>query len=215
MTMRVLLTGFEPFGPHMVNSSWETALRVVEQEFVGIQVFLRKMPVSFHRVALALREAVDETQPDLIVMLGQAASSDKVRLERIAINMMDTKSGDNDGVVPDEESIYPNESAALFTKLPIKKMCASIAAKGMPVVVSNSCGLYVCNRLYYEALRLCEHAPKMKAIFVHVPLYKGQIGVPDNLGMDLHEMAGTVKAVLEFEQQRFKEDNDGSIESFV
>ena len=213
--MKVLLTGFEPFGGDVENSSWETALRVVEQEFVGMQVFLRKMPVSFHRAALALREAVDETQPDLIVMLGQAASSDKVRLERIAINMMDAKSGDNDGVVPDEESIYLNESAALFTKLPIKKMCTSIAAKGMSVVISNSCGLYVCNRLYYEALRLCEHAPKMKAIFVHVPLYKGQIGIPDNLGMDLHEMAGAVSAVLEFEQQRFKKGEYGSIESFV
>ena len=213
--MRVLLTGFEAFGGNVENSSWETALRVVEQEFVGMQVFLRKMPVSFHRVALALREAVDETHPDLIVMLGQAASSDKVRLERIAINMMDAKSGDNDGVVPDEEPIYLNESAALFTKLPIKQICTSIATKGTPVVVSNSCGLYVCNRLYYEALRLCENAPNVKAIFVHLPLYKGQVGIPDSLGMDLHEMVGTVSAVLEFEQQRFKKGEYGSIESFV
>ena len=213
--MKVLLTGFEPYGKYVENSSWATAQHVVAQGVMGVELFLKRMPVSFHRVVAELSTAVDEVHPDLIVMLGQAALSDKVRLERIAINMMDSKKGDNDGVVPDEELIYPHESTALLTKLPIKNMCASIAERGIPVVVSNTCGLYVCNRLYYEALRLCEHAPKMKAIFVHVPLYKGQIGVPDNLGMDLHEMAGAVKAVLEFEQQRFKEDNDGSIESFV
>lgn len=213
--MRVLLTGFEAFGGNVENSSWETVLQVGAQEFMGMQIILRMMPVSFHRVALALREAVDEIQPDLIVMLGQAAASDKVRLERIAINLMDAKQGDNDGIIPNEEQIYPHETAALFTKLPIKTICASIAEKGMPVVVSNSCGLYVCNRLYYEALRLCENAPKMKAIFVHVPLFKGQIGISENLGMELHEMVRVVVSVLEFELQRFKEENYGSIESFV
>ncbi len=213
--MRVLLTGFEPFGNYIENSSWETVLAVANEEFVGMELYVRKMPVAFHRVALALREAVDEIQPDLIVMLGQAASSDKVRLERIAINLMDAKQGDNDGIIPDEEPIYPNETVALFTKLPIKTICTSIAEKGMSVVVSNSCGLYVCNRLYYEALRLCENALKMKAVFVHVPLYKGQIGNSENLGMELHEMGRVVVAVLDFELQRFKEENNGSIESFV
>jgi len=149
------------------------------------------------------------------VMLGQAAASDKVRLVRIAINLMDAEQGDNDGIIPNEEPIYPHETAALLTKLPIKTICASIAERGMPVVVSNSCGLYVCNRLYYEALRLCENAPKMKAIFVHVPLFKGQIGISENLGMELHEMVRVVVSVLEFELQRIKEENYGSIESFV
>jgi hypothetical protein len=55
----------------------------------------------------------------------------------------------------------------------------------------------------------------MKAIFVHVPLFKGQIGISENLGMELHEMVRVVVSVLEFELQRFKEENYGSIESFV
>ena len=45
---------------------------------------------------------------------------------------------------------------------------------GIPAKVSNSAGLYVCNRTYYEALRLCNERLGMKALFVHLPLYEGQ-----------------------------------------
>ena len=193
---RVLVTGFAPFGKYVENSSWATAQQVVAQGVQGVELFLRMLPVSFERVASALHEAVEETHPDLIVMLGQAALSEKVRLERIAINLMDAKSADNDGMVPDEAPIYPNAPAALFTKLPIKKLCAFMVEQGLPVVVSNSCGLFVCNRLYYEALRLCEHTPNMKAIFVHLPLFKGQTDAPDGAGVELREMARVVQEVI-------------------
>jgi pyroglutamyl-peptidase len=198
---RVLVTGFAPFGKYVENSSWATAQQVVAQGVQGVELFLRMLPVSFERVASALREALEETHPDLIVMLGQAALSEKVRLERIAINLMDAKSADNDGMVPDEAPIYPNEPAALFTKLPIKKLCAFMVEQGLPVVVSNSCGLFVCNRLYYEALRLCEHTPNMKAIFVHLPLFKGQTDAPDGAGVELREMARVVQEVIGWDLQ--------------
>mgnify|MGYP003554454037 FL=1 len=87
--------------------------------------------------------------------------------------MMDSALGDNDGVKPDEEPIYKGEESALFTLLPIKRLRSAIEAKGINVKISNSAGLYVCNRAYYEALRLCKERA-MQAIFVHLPLYEGQ-----------------------------------------
>jgi pyroglutamyl-peptidase len=197
--LKVLVTGFEPFGTYIENSSWATAQQVVAQGVIGVEFFLKIMPVSFQRVVAELRTAVDEVKPDLILMLGQAAQSNKIRLERIAINLMDSKKGDNDGWVPDEEPIYPDESAALFTNVPIKKLRAAIEEQGIPVEVSNSCGLYVCNRLYYEALRLCNLTTPMKALFVHVPLYKGQTGDAKNVGMELQEMVRAVQQVIAFE----------------
>lgn len=197
--LKVLVTGFEPFGTYIENSSWATAQQVVAQGVQGVELFLRMLPVSFERVASALHEAVEETHPDLIVMLGQAALSEKVRLERIAINLMDSKKGDNDGWIPDEEPIYLDESAALFTNVSIKKLRAAIEEQGIPVEVSNSCGLYVCNRLYYEALRLCNLTTPMKALFVHVPLYKGQTGDVKNVGMELQEMVRAVQLIIDCE----------------
>ena len=110
----------------------------------------------------------------VVIMLGQAAGIDYIKLERIAINMMDATIADNNGYIPDEEPIYADGTVALFTNVDIKKLCRAVEELGIPAKVSNSAGLYVCNRTYYEALRLCNERPGMKALFVHLPLYEGQ-----------------------------------------
>lgn len=178
--MKILITGFEPFGEYTENSSWVVAEEVAAQKYIGTDVAIEPMPVSFRRVAATLRDAVDRHDPDLLIMLGQAGSSDKVRLERIAINMMDARNADNDGFIPDEEPINTETPVALFTNTDIKQLYNAIVEQSIPVKISNSCGLYVCNRIYYEALMLCNEINKMKAIFVHLPLYDGQRDANEN-----------------------------------
>ena len=178
--MRILITGFEPFGNNIENSSWVVANKVATQNTFGIDIALELMPVSFRSVAKTLRTAGMRHNPDLLIMLGQAGSSDKVRLERIAINMMDARNADNDGFIPDEEPINTETPVALFTNTDIKQLYNAIVEQSIPVKISNSCGLYVCNRIYYEALMLCNEINKMKAIFVHLPLYDGQRDANEN-----------------------------------
>lgn len=178
--MKILITGFEPFGSNNENSSWVVANKVATQNTFGIDIVLELMPVSFRSVAKTLRTAVTRHNPDLLIMLGQAGSSDKVRLERIAINMMDARNADNDGFIPDEEPINTETPVALFTNTDIKQLYNAIVEQSIPVKISNSCGLYVCNRIYYEALMLCNEINKMKAIFVHLPLYDGQRDANEN-----------------------------------
>ena len=178
--MKILITGFEPFGSNNENSSWVVANKVATQNTFGIDIALELMPVSFRSVAKTLRTAVTRHNPDLLIMLGQAGSSDKVRLERIAINMMDARNADNDGFIPDEEPINTETPVALFTNTDIKLLHNAMSEQGIPVKLSNSCGLYVCNRIYYEALMLCNEINKMKAIFVHLPLYDGQRDANEN-----------------------------------
>ena len=178
--MKILITGFEPFGSNNENSSWVVANKVATQNTFGIDIALELMPVSFRSVAKTLRTAVTRHNPDLLIMLGQAGSSDKIRLERIAINMMDAQKADNDGYIPDEEPINTETPVALFTNTDIKQLYNAIAEQSIPVKISNSCGLYVCNRIYYEALMLCNEINKMKAIFVHLPLYDGQRDANEN-----------------------------------
>lgn len=97
-------------------------------------------------------------------MLGQCPAGENIRLERFAINMMDSSKPDNDGYIPNEETIYAHQPLALQTPLPIKELVNFCTGNVLPVQVSNSAGLYVCNRVYYEALYLHQ-----RAIFVHVP----------------------------------------------
>ena len=193
--MRILLTGFEPFGNYKENSSWAVAEKVAACGFEGVSVV--QLPVTFAGVAGALRRAVEEHRPDVILMLGQSAGIDYIKLERIAINMMDSASPDNDGYIPDEEAILQGGEAALFTNTNIKELCRAVKEQGLPAKVSNSAGLYVCNRLYYEALQLCKENRGMKALFIHLPLYDGQpsayAGKP---GMSLDDMIEAVKIII-------------------
>ena len=195
--MRVLLTGFEPFGKYSENSSWAVAEKVAACGVVGAEVMVKRLPVSFAGVGTALRKAVEECHPDVIIMLGQAAGADYIKLERIAINMMDATTPDNDGYLPDEEPICATGAAALFTNTDIKDLRRVVEELGIPVKVSNSAGLYVCNRTYYEALRLCNERPGMKALFVHLPLYEGQPSAADEQPtMPLDDMASAIETII-------------------
>ena len=200
--LKVLLTGFEPYWDYPENSSWEVARELASSGIDGVELAAELMPVRFSSVAQALHTAVQRHNPDMIIMLGQSGGSDRVKLERVALNMMDARIPDNDCYIPNEETIYTNAPTALFTNMPIKRLCAAIEEQGIAVKISNSCGLYVCNRLYYEALTLCRENHSLKALFVHLPFYKGQpsakAGKP---AMPLSEMLRAIQIII-------KETND-------
>ena len=161
--MRVLVTAFEPFGGAETNIT-QSVLSLLPDSIAGWVIEKVCLPVSFMRAPIALREAIATCSPDFVIMLGQCPAGDNIRLERFTINMMDSTKADNDGYIPSEETIYANQPLALQTPLSVKALAISCAETGLPVVVSNSAGLYVCNRVYYEALHL-----QQRAIFVHIP----------------------------------------------
>lgn len=193
---KILLTGFEPYWEYPENSSWVVAEEVATRGVVGVDIVIEQVPVSFSRVHVALREAVEKHSPDMLIMLGQSGGSEKVKLERVALNMMDSKLPDNDGYIPNEEPITIETPAALFTNTPIKSLRDAIAEQGISVKISNSCGLYVCNRLYYEALMLCKKC-HMKSIFIHLPFYEGQPSAkPNKPTMPLNDMIKAIQTII-------------------
>ena len=161
--MRILLTAFEPFGGAESNIT-QSVLSLLPDSIADWAIEKVCLPVSFKRAPIVLREAIATFSPDLVIMMGQCPAGENIRLERFAINMMDSSKADNDGYIPNEETIYADQPLALQTPLFVKALAISCAKTGLPVVVSNSAGLYVCNRVYYEALYLHQ-----QAIFMHVP----------------------------------------------
>ena len=160
---KILITAFEPFGGAATNIT-QDILSALPRNIGKAEVIKQCLPVSFERAPIALREIITEHNPDMLLLLGQCPDGENVRLERFAINMMDSTKGDNDGYIPNEETIYANQPLALQTPLPVKELERFCADNVQPVQVSNSAGLYVCNRVYYEALYLHQ-----QAIFMHVP----------------------------------------------
>ena len=179
--MRILLTAFEPFGGAETNIT-QSVLSLLPDSIAGWAIEKVCLPVSFMRAPIALREAIATCSPDLVIMLGQCPQGDRIRLERFAINMMDSAKADNDGYIPNEETIYAHQPLALQTPLPIKDFSAFCIEKRLPVQISNSAGLYVCNRVYYEALY-----GKQKALFIHIPK-----NMPINIAVN------TLNAIFEY-----------------
>lgn len=161
--MRILITGFEPFRGSDTNITQEIISQLPAQ-IGNREIVTICLPVSFQRAPVALQQAMAQHQPDMILLLGQCPASESIRLERFAMNMMDAKNPDNDGYTPSEETIYLKAPLAYHSPINIKTIVHHLQEKELPAVVSNSAGLYVCNRVYYEALHL-----QRKALFVHIP----------------------------------------------
>ena len=161
--MRILITSFEPFGGAVTNIT-QDILSALPCNIGKAEVIKQCLPVSFERAPIALREIIAEHNPDMLLLLGQCPDGENIRLERFAINMMDSQRADNDGYCPSEEQIYPDAPLAYRTPIDIKTIAHDLQEEKLPAVFSNSAGLYVCNRVYYEALHL-----KQNALFVHVP----------------------------------------------
>lgn len=194
--MKILLTGFEPFGNLNSNSSWEVASKIAHHHFENHTICVEQLPVSFNRVGDVLWDAIQTHHPDFVLMLGQSGGAEKIKLERVALNMMDANKSDNDGFMPSELSIDKSGENAYFTNVHIKEILAEIEKYAIPSIISNSCGLYVCNCTYYKALSYCTDKG-IKCMFVHLPYYEGQEGVmKDKHAMDLNLMAKAIEIII-------------------
>ena len=172
--MKVLITGFEPFGEEKINPSWE-AVKMLPEEIEGARIVKKQLPVSFKRVRRLLPELMDDTKPDLVLLTGQAGGRFNITVERVAINVMDSVKGDNDGYAPEDELIF-NGPAAYFATIPIRRIVKTLREEKIPATISNSAGTYVCNTAMYTALHhISSQRLKAKAGFIHVPYIPEQV----------------------------------------
>ena len=173
--MKVLLTGFEPYGQEQVNSSWE-AVKAYAESVGGVEIVKECLPVSFERARMALGKAVVQYQPDVVLSVGQKGGCCEINVERVAVNLADCKMADNDGCQPCELRLFPDAPAAYFSNLPVKRLADAIREAGIPAVISNSAGLYVCNSVFYAAMHLVlSKYPNMQVGFIHVPYLPCQV----------------------------------------
>lgn len=151
--MKVLVTGFQPFGKETMNPSFE-AVRMLPDEIAGAQIVKEEIPVVFRKGGQAVHEAVRRENPDIVILVGQAGGRAAMTVERVAINCEDCPSGfpDNEGNAPQDEKIYADGPDAYFATIPIKAMVKKMMDNGVPASVSNTAGTYVCNDLMYHLL---------------------------------------------------------------
>lgn len=163
--MKVLVTGFEPFDGAAVNSSWELAQALSTEPGVAAV----QLPCRFGSSLRVLDEALRRQRPQLVLALGQTPQPGALRFERVAVNWIDSRIPDNDGLQPIDVQVLPGAPAAYFSRLPLKRMVAAARAAGMPAEVSLSAGSYVCNQVFFGLQHRLRRRPGVISGFVHVP----------------------------------------------
>ncbi|GEL97381.1 pyroglutamyl-peptidase I [Cellulomonas terrae] len=192
---RVLVTGFGPFDGQAVNASG-LAVRALAARWTGPEeLVVRELPVSFRGARQQLRVAVAEVHPDLVVCVGEAGGRAAVGIERVAVNVIDARIPDVDGSAPVDVPVIAGAPAAFFTTLPVKACAAAVRDVSVPVEVSNTAGLYVCNATFYALQHLLASRPEVRSGFVHVPRTPAQVGA-GSPAMEVDDAATALEAVL-------------------
>lgn len=196
--MKILVTGFDPFGGEAVNPAWEAVSRL-PAETGGAEIVKLQVPTMFGRAPEAVLREVERLRPDFVVSVGQAAGRTAITPERIAINCEEASIPDNAGFQPAGGPVVEGGPDGYFSLLPVKEMAAAIQAAGLPGKVSNTAGTYVCNHLMYHILHACHtRYPRMRSGFIHVPcIPEQQAGHPEWFALPLEEIVRGLTAALE------------------
>lgn len=167
--MSILVTGFKPFLSEKLNPS-ELLAQDLSKYFSGDVVSV-VLPVEFKKSYEVLSGYLSSDEFDYVIMLGQAAGRDKVCLEKIALNWVQSEYPDETGVIPPIAEISSSHPLALMSSFPVDHIYEELHRKALPISISFSAGTYVCNELYFQ---VSANHP-VKSVFIHVPLVKEQI----------------------------------------
>ncbi|WP_086349292.1 pyroglutamyl-peptidase I [Candidatus Enterococcus clewellii] len=191
--MKILVTGFDPFGGEPINPALE-AVKGLADTISGAEIIKLEIPTVFGKSAEVVRKAILEHQPDVVLNIGQAGGRFAPSPERVAINVDDARIPDNEGNQPVDEAIQTDGEPAYFTQLPIKAMVAAMKEAGFPAVVSNTAGTFVCNHIMYQVQYMIDKEfPNMTGGFIHVPFIPEQ--VVDKVGQPYMSLTDITKSL--------------------
>ena len=146
--MDVLLTGFEPFRQWTVNSSGEVARALSGRAGLATRI----LPVDHRAGAEALRMALAETDPRLVLCTGLCPEL-RPRLELRARR-------------PETE---PDGTAVHVGVWPWAASLQAMRATGAPARLSGDAGAYVCETVYWTALDARRSGRAVPVAFLHLP----------------------------------------------
>ena len=167
--MKVLITGFDPFGGESVNPAYE-AVKLLPDTIAGAQIIKLEIPTIFSKSGPAVEAGIQEHQPDIVINVGQAGGRSCVTIEKVAINLADARIPDNAGEQPVDEVLQEDGENAYFATIPVKAIVQNVRDHGIPCHVSYTAGTYVCNCVMYNVLYMAaKKYPNIRAGFIHVP----------------------------------------------
>jgi pyroglutamyl-peptidase len=196
--MRVLITGFEPFGGEGVNPSWAASEQVAATRRDGLDITAVRLSCVYGKAIEELRAAVARTDPELVLCTGQAGGRSGLSVERVAVNVDDARIPDNAGNQPVDEPVVPGGPVAYLSSLPVKACVAAVREAGLPASVSGTAGNFLCNHVFYGLAHLiATERPGLRGGFVHVPYAPEQVVGRSEPSMSVPDIARGLAVIVE------------------
>lgn len=201
MSRHVLLTGFEPFGPHRVNSSELLSRSLEGRVIAGRRIAVRILPVETRPLRDRLETALREEQPEFVLGTGFAPGRAALGVERLGVNVLDFENPDAVGTMRKNDPIQRGGPDARLSTLPLAEIVAAWTKAGVPGYISNAAGTFLCNQWLYEMLGLAAgQARPIPVGFVHLPALPAQaveLGAERTPSMTLELMRKGIETAIE------------------
>ncbi|HEY3289473.1 MAG TPA: pyroglutamyl-peptidase I [Anaerolineae bacterium] len=203
--MKILLTGFEPFGGSPVNPSIQVVNALASDPIENIVLHAAMLPVTQDSGPATLVHAIESFKPDTVLCLGQNSGRSALAIERVAINLMDYAIADNSGALVTDKPIVADGPAAYFVTLPVRALLSAIREAGVPAELSLTAGTFLCNQVLYTALHhIAMNALPIRAGFIHVPPLPEQVVERLAPSMGLETSITGVRAALSYLSKGYK-----------
>ena len=203
-----LVTGFERFDPWPINPSEQIIRHLAANAPAtrSAELICEVLPTEYRRAGEQIGSLIAEHDPGIVLMLGLAGSRERICLERFALNIDDVSKPDNAARILSGSPIDPDGPAAFKTKVSLDPIVAELTAHGIDARTSNHAGTYVCNHVFYEALKnVAARGNQAGCLFVHLPMSRDGL-TPEQAEpyrWHLNEMIQAVELIIrQLETQR-------------
>lgn len=169
----ILVTGFgrfpgAPFNP--TEAIVAQLLRRRRPAFADMRLAGHVFATRYDAVDRELPALLAREKPEVVVLLGVATRSDRVRLELFARNRVSVLFPDAGGARPARQTISPGAPFFSRGRFPAATLRAALRVAGFDAALSRNAGGYLCNYAYWRALDAATRTggPRL-VVFVHVP----------------------------------------------
>ena len=157
-TMKILVTGFEPWGGWERNPSGDVAVSLDGERIDGAEIVTAVLPVVYGKDVEVVVPMIEVHQPQAVLSFGLSRRS-CLNVERVAVNLK-----------MDDTPIAATGPDAYLATIPTVAIYNAIKNGSVPVELSYHAGRFLCNHTMYSVLHhLRTSGSSIPSGFIHIP----------------------------------------------
>jgi pyroglutamyl-peptidase len=196
----ILLTGFGPFPGVEKNPTAAVCEALRGTTIGGLSIRSTIFEVCFESIGEQLAQAWGETPPERVVLLGVAVDREIIGIESRAVNRCQSQRADATGFVPEDNRVLSSAhplDCELHSSVDTAALVQRLNRAGFPAECSSDAGRYLCNGVYFHALKLAAKAARpTDCVFVHLPQVGNAKSADSEDRWSLADLLGATEAVL-------------------